>query len=106
MTGKKLLPLSYQDRKRVSTVDRLSNVDTMMDDAYSILGEQIEKMRLKSRNATFTDKEAKILQTYIRSLVDLSEEERELQKSVELDQLMASLSDEQLLELAKSKLGK
>jgi hypothetical protein len=86
-------------------ISRVSDVSTMLDAALQTLAEQLDKLALKSRIATFEEKEARILQGYIKSLVDLSKEERERDKSDQLSDLK-NLTDEELLELAKTSLLK
>lgn len=93
-------------KNNVTAVDRISNMETMIGDAYATLGEQIEKFRLKSKGTIFDEKEARTLKLLVSSLVELSNEERSIQKSKEFEDLMANLSDEELLELAKTKLLK
>ena len=94
----------YITGKRANAIARVSSVESMMEDAYSILGEQIERMRLKSRAVTLGEKEAKTLQIYIKSLVDLSKEEREIVKSEEMSEMLSGLSDAELLDMAQKKL--
>ena len=75
---------------------------SMLDDALGIIGQQIDMFRVKSgQNQRLDEKEARILQGYIKSLVDLSKEEREREK---LDDALKNMSDEELLELAKKQL--
>jgi hypothetical protein len=86
------------------TVSRLSDVSSMLDGALRTLAEQLDKLALRSRVASFDEREAKVLQGYIRSLVELSKEERERDKQDQLGDL-SKLSDTELLELARSKLA-
>lgn len=75
---------------------------SMLDDALAIIGQQIELFRVKSGNSLRLDeKEARILQGYIKSLVDLSKEERERDK---LDDVLKNMTDAELIDLAKKQL--
>lgn len=97
-------PVPGQPKQSIAvTVSRVSDVSNMLDGALKTLGEQLGRLALKSRSATLDEKEAKVLQGYIRSLVELSKEEREREKQEQAGDL-SSLSHEELLELAKSKL--
>jgi hypothetical protein len=87
-----------------SKVSKVSDVTRMLDGALNTLGEQLEKLALRSRVSTFDEKESRVLQGYIKSLVDLSREERERDKADTLGAELSKLSDAELLELAKSKL--
>ena len=84
-------------------VSRTTNTSTLLENALKTLSEQLDKLALKSRVSTFDEKEARVLQGYIKSLVDLSKEERERDKADTLGDL-AKLTDEELLELARTKL--
>lgn len=86
------------------TVSRLSDVSTMLNGALRTLSEQLDKLALRSKVASFDEREAKVLQGYIRSLVELSKEEREREKQEQLGDL-SKLSDTELLELARTKLA-
>jgi len=90
-------------RKSMS-VSKVSDVTKMLDGALNTLSEQLDKLALKSRASTFDEKEARVLQGYIKSLVELSKEERERDKADTLGAELSKLSDEELLDLAKSKL--
>lgn len=77
---------------------------SMLDDALAIIGQQIEMFRVKSgQSVVLNEKEARILQGYVKSLVDLSKEERERDK---LDDQLKGLTDEQLIEMAQKSLTK
>jgi hypothetical protein len=77
-------------------VSRVTNTSSMLDGALKVLAEQLDHLAVKSRFNNFDEKEAKILQGYIRSLVELSKEEREREKSTDL----SNLTLEQLIEAA------
>lgn len=93
----------------------LPNVEAMLEDGLNIL--QTELLRYKTKAARGTGlnpMEAKTLQGYIKSLVDLSREDRERAKGADLgdkslEELLALLPEEQvtkLLEKTKQKLLK
>lgn len=86
-------------------VTREASTENMVNDAMSILGEQLEKLKLKSRSGTFDVTEADLLKTYIKSLCELSREEREITKQAQENDL-SKLTNEQLLELAQAELQK
>lgn len=76
---------------------------SMLDDALRIVGQQIEMMQVKSgQNQRLDEREARVLQGYIKSLVDLSKEEREREK---LDDSLKNMTDAELIELAKRSLS-
>lgn len=94
--------------KRIITkpsVSKVSEVSAILDSALQTLSEQIDLLSRKSAQGTFSPNDAKMLQGYITSLVALSKEEREREKSDKLGDL-AKLSDDELLELAKQTLLK
>lgn len=99
------LNLPVKRKAITSVVSRETSIDRMVNDATSILGEQIEKLKLKSRASTFDIKESDQLKIYIKCLVDLSREERETLKAAQ-DSDLSKLTNEQLLELASSELKK
>jgi len=89
----------------VTQVSRVSDISTMLDNALRTLSEQLDRLSIKSRVSSFDEKDAKVLQGYISSLVNLSKEEREREKSDKLGDL-AGLTDQELIELAQAKLTK
>jgi hypothetical protein len=89
----------------VVRVDRVNSVSGMLDRALGIIDEQLIKIGLKSRTATLDEKEARVLQGYVKSLVELSKEEREREKADKTPDELKEMSDAELLELANSKLA-
>lgn len=85
-------------------VTKQSSTSSMLDDALSIVGEQVDKLKLRSRHEVFESEDIKTLHILIKSLVDLSKEEREREKSEKDMEDLSKLSHEELLELASSKL--
>lgn len=88
--------------KTAHTVTRVSSVSNMLEGALKTLQEQLDELALKSRTRTFEVQDAKILQGYVKSLVDLSKEERERAKDEAGD--LGKLSTDELIELAMDKL--
>jgi hypothetical protein len=81
----------------------LISLPTVIESTIAILDEQVEKLRLKSRNATFDEKDARILQAYIKSLIDLSKEERDREKEDDFAKQLGTMTSEQLLEMYQQK---
>lgn len=76
------------------------SVDSMMADALGVIQLEITKFRTKvAQGRSLDSREAKTLQGYIKSLVDLSREDRERIKEQDLSQL----STEELLALLGNK---
>jgi hypothetical protein len=76
------------------------SVDSMMADALGVIQLEITKYKTKvAQGRSLDSREAKTLQGYIKSLVDLSREDRERIKEQDLSQL----STEELLALLGNK---
>lgn len=76
------------------------SVDSMMADALGVIQLEITKYKTKvAQGRSLDSREAKTLQGYIKSLVELSREDRERIKEQDLSQL----STEELLALLGSK---
>jgi len=72
-------------------------VDSLLKEALTVLASEISRYRAKSdRGSSLTLSEARVLNGYIKSLLDLSEEARERDK----EQDLSNLSNEEMLELA------
>lgn len=79
------------------------NIDSIMSDALQTLQTEVVKLKSKVQQGRSLDvKEAKVLQGYIKSLVELSREDRERTKETDLSEL----STEELLRLVGNKLPK
>ncbi|MEZ0209214.1 MAG: hypothetical protein ACAH17_03515 [Candidatus Paceibacterota bacterium] len=87
-------------------IDRVNNVAGMLDRALNIIDEQLTKIALKSRQAggLLDANETKSLHGHVKALVELSKEEREREKADKTAEQLASLSNDELLELAKAQL--
>jgi hypothetical protein len=88
----------------ISTVSKTSRI---LEDALTIISEQISTFKaISGRNNMLDEKQAKLLEGYIKSLVILSKEEREREKSEKDLEAIANMSNEQLIEyLEKAKGG-
>jgi hypothetical protein len=76
------------------------SVDSMMADALGVIQLEITKFKTKvAQGRSLDSREAKTLQGYIKSLVDLSREDRERLK----EQDLSELSTEELLALLGNK---
>jgi len=83
----------------------VSSVQDVMDDAVAILAKQIRLLRCNTDRANsppLSKDEATKLQKYIKCLVELSKEEREIEKDMKL----TDLTDEELLQIARETIGK
>ena len=81
----------------------MSDVSSILDNALQTLADRIDLLARKSDAGTFGANDAKVLQGYIASLVALSKEERERDKS-DRENDLSKLTNEELLELAKKSL--
>jgi hypothetical protein len=103
MAGRKIVIKT--DYGAVATVDREKGIENTLNTALGVVSEQLQKLAMKSRTATFDEKESRILQSYIKSLVELSRENREQEKNdLELEKLK-ELSNDELLQLANEHLN-
>lgn len=76
------------------------SVDSMMADALGVIQLEITKFKTKvAQGRSLDSREAKTLQGYIKSLVELSREDRERLK----EQDLSALSTEELLALLGNK---
>lgn len=71
------------------------SVGKMLDHSLSIMNEQIDRLRIKSRNFALDEKETRVLLGYVRGLVEISKEEREREKTDKAT--FANMSTDQLL---------
>jgi hypothetical protein len=102
-------------RKRIRKIKRdgsgvmnplvVPSIDAVINDAVAILASEINVLKTKSLRVdrpNLTKEEASLLNRYIKSLVELSKEEREIEKTMAL----SGLSGEELLDMARSSIGK
>ena len=81
----------------ISEVVEVPPVDSVMAKLVDTLANEINKLRVRSYTAFLDDKQARMLQGYVKSLVELSREQRERDKLEDL----SKMTDEELFELAK-----
>lgn len=94
--------LKTTKKSQVSTLTKTSRI---LEDALSVISQQVDHMRIKSNQGfKLAQDEAYLLNSYIKSLVGLSKEEREREKAEKELHNLTNLTDEQLLELAQKKL--
>src|SRR4051812_35810875 len=89
----------------ITSIARVHTVSGILDRALGIVDEQLIKLSIKSRSATFEERDAKVLQAFVRSLVDLSKEEREREKVDKTSEDLKDLTNDELLALAEAKLA-
>lgn len=84
------------NRKIVEPSLIFPSVDGMIADALDVIQQEISRYKTKVvQGRSLDSREAKVLQGYIKSLVDLSREDRERTKEEDL----SKLSTEELLQL-------
>jgi hypothetical protein len=99
----KLIP--EKTKRIVTTLVRETSASTVLDDALSILNNEIQRFRVKSSQGFGLDvDEAKVLRTYVQSLVDLSREQRAQEEHDGLQDAMSKMSDDELLLMYQEKL--
>ena len=92
-------------KRYVSTVVKAQSTESIIDDAKSIIRDQITRYKIQSsQGLELDDSEAKKLRIYIQSLMEMSREEREIEKSDKLADMLQGLSNEELLEMYKKQL--
>lgn len=89
----------------VRVVERVHSTTSMISDALAIVDEQLLKLRLRSNSENFEESDVKTLHTLIKSLVDLSKEEREREKAEKDLGDLSKLTNEELLDLATKRLS-
>jgi hypothetical protein len=83
-------------------VSKAPQLNTLINDALSIIGSQLSQYRIKAdKGLTLDLKEARAIQGYMDSLVKMSKEAREAQKPEHLEHL----SDEELMLIAQETMG-
>lgn len=96
-TKKYIRPIS-----KVSEITEVPPVEGILAKTISTIANEITKLHNRSHVAALSDREAKVLQGYVKSLVDLSREQRERDKAND----MSDMSYEELLEFAKQIISK
>jgi hypothetical protein len=83
-------------KKQVSDLIAETSADFLINDALGIIATEITKFRGKvNRGLTLTLPEARILQGYIKSLIDLSKEKRDQISDIDI----SKLSNEEIAQL-------
>lgn len=91
---KRIIP-AQKPRLTTANVTSLASVDAMLDDALGILEAELIGLKVKQRDGIKLKlAESRILVGYIKSLVELSKEQRERDSQKNF----GDMSDEQLLE--------
>jgi hypothetical protein len=89
------------------TPETVPDVDAMTEDALRVLSQELTRYKVKSLNGTGLDeKEARTLQGYIRSLMDIRKEEREAEKTDAALDMFKNMSHEEVLAEAAKLLAK
>ena len=100
--ARRIIPNQSRTVPSTSTIIKPS-VENIIQDAVDIVTNEIMKMKVKSlQGSSLNLNEARVLQGYIKSLVDLSKEMRDSRDSEDL----ANLSDSELLKLIEQLKGK
>lgn len=92
--------VARKDQYKEVEVIASNSIQPLLDEALGLVGSEIVRLKYKAKKDStgLNGNEARMLQGYIKSLVDLSKEHRE--RSDEQD--LANLSDEELLNLVES----
>lgn len=97
----KRIILSDKPQVNRANITALANVDALLDDALGILEGELIALKVKSRNGERLKlAESRVLIGYVKSLVELSKEQRER----DAQQNFGDMTDEQLLEHFKAKI--
>ena len=91
---------------RIINVQQQSTVTDVMATALGIIKQQVDNLSAKSRmGGALPAQEAKNLRIYVQSLMELSREERERTKHDGIEDWLAEMSTDELIEMAQGKLG-
>lgn len=106
--------MSEQDRRRIVVPKRepqaivsqtntlVPDVGTLLQDALSVISTEILKFKFKTaKGESLGLSEARVLQGYIKSLVELSKEKRDMEERMDL----ANMTNEELLKLVQKLTG-
>lgn len=89
-------------RKTYAVVTRETSTNVVIQDALSILSDQINLLRIKSgHGATLEDQDIKNLRTFVQSLVELRKDERAQEVHDNVSGELKDMSMEELLALYK-----
>lgn len=91
---------------RIIDVKREADVNDVINNALGIIKQQVDNLSAKSRlGGSLQDIDVKNLRTYIQSLVELSREERERTKHDGVEEWLANLTTQELVDMAQGKLA-
>lgn len=100
---KRRIVMPPMSRALDSIIIKEPSVPELIRDALSVVNEEIIRFKHKSKEGkALALQEARVLQGYIKALVDLSKERRELADEADL----ANMSDTELLKLFEKLKGK
>lgn len=101
MSRKYIIPEKRPQRVATANVTILPPVDGLLAEALNIIGSELNRYSLKVKQGKSLDlSEARVVQGYLKSLVEISRESRERDRDEKLDEI----DDQKLLELAKKAL--
>lgn len=95
-----IVPLQKSPDGSVTRVDRVHTTAGMLERALGIIDGQLVKLGLKAHAAILDEKESRTLQGYVKSLVELSKEEREREKNDKTADELKGLSTVDMIEMA------
>lgn len=82
----------------VKEVTRLTNVQRLITQSFSIIEKGLEKLDQRANMGMFNKEDALIFSTYVKAIKDLSHENREQEKEDDIKKL----SDEEIKQLAQT----
>ena len=95
---RRILVPQKQPRAVQSQISLLPDAPTLIDDALTVIATEIVKFKKKTSEGKSLDlSEARVLQGYIKSLVELCKEQREREEAMDL----ASKSDAEIVALVE-----
>lgn len=94
--SKKIIP-----KAKSADVTLYGSTDLLMSKALEMLRRDMENLYITVGHRALDEKEARKLMGYIKAIVDISKEQREIEKSNDI----TNMSDEELKALARKLLG-
>jgi len=91
-----------------SVISSINNPQTLpqqvvtVESAYSIIGAQIERLRIKAGQTMLSKDDVLILASLVKSLCELQKNDRQMIKAHKVQESLENMTQEQLLELAQS----
>ena len=71
-------------------LQEIPQLETLLDNAFAIVDKELRHIARKAKNCSLEANEAKVLQGYIKLLLDAKRQEREEEKALDLSQLNTS----------------